>query len=601
MSDNLELTAAITTDEPEIAATLDELRFLVFKGKQGDSAYEEAVQLGFEGTEAEWIASLKGEQGEPGFNPTFDVTEIDGGHHLEITDVDQVHEFDVMDGEDGVSPTVATESITGGHRVTITDADGEHTFDVMDGEGSQGGAVDSVNGKTGTVVLTASDVGALPAGTPIPSAVTEQTVAGWGFTKNTGTYSKPSGGIPASDLAAGVIPDISGKADAADLTAHTSDTTVHITAAERTAWHGKQDKIPTLSDAQKAALRTLMRQYRTNGESFVYNYDATLNAYASASTVYENGKAKLNCALFPELVWMGVPASHFTVGSANYTTTISKVFDWGYQPEFKMRRLAYRLVRNPASAPAYYADGEIKQQAFISLVKPFGDSFVDSHSANSYYSVNAPTKYRINGVDYTNPCGQQFRSFMYGGDLAIELANMGCEIPVDEMNTGDIVFFDGGDDDVRLRTNYRNISHVAICYGRDVDTNEPILYECTSGLTSAINVSGSAPTSGTYPYTYDAARRARLMNHIVMVARHPVAFGIGSNVKSAFSIYPTPADNTDSSTAGRAYAEPVEWGIPQTNLTPGLPTGGSTGDFLRKDSNGNAAWETVQTWQGGSY
>ena len=32
-----------------------------------------------------------------------------------------------------------------------------------------------------------------------------------------------------------------------------------------------------------------------------------------------------------------------------------------------------------------------------------------------------------------------------------------------------------------------------------------------------------------------------------------------------------------------------------------LPTGGSTGDFLRKDSNGNAAWETVQTWQGGSY
>ena len=27
-----------------------------------------------------------------------------------------------------------------------------------------------------------------------------------GFTKNTGTYSKPSGGIPASDLASGVIP-----------------------------------------------------------------------------------------------------------------------------------------------------------------------------------------------------------------------------------------------------------------------------------------------------------------------------------------------------------------------------------------------------------
>lgn len=40
----------------------------------------------------------------------------------------------------------------------------------------------------------------------IPSAVTESTVSGWGFTKNTGTYSKPSTGIPASDLASGVIP-----------------------------------------------------------------------------------------------------------------------------------------------------------------------------------------------------------------------------------------------------------------------------------------------------------------------------------------------------------------------------------------------------------
>lgn len=47
--------------------------------------------------------------------------------------------------------------------------------------GGGGGAVESVNGQTGAVVLTAADVGA-------------------------GTYSKPSGGIPANDLAPGVIP-----------------------------------------------------------------------------------------------------------------------------------------------------------------------------------------------------------------------------------------------------------------------------------------------------------------------------------------------------------------------------------------------------------
>lgn len=48
----------------------------------------------------------------------------------------------------------------------------------------------------------------------IPSAVTESTVSGWGFTKNTGTYSKPSGGIPKSDLTSAVQTSL-GKADTA--------------------------------------------------------------------------------------------------------------------------------------------------------------------------------------------------------------------------------------------------------------------------------------------------------------------------------------------------------------------------------------------------
>lgn len=64
----------------------------------------------------------------------------------------------------------------------------------------------------------------------IPSAVTESTVSGWGFTKNTGTYSKPSTGIPKTDLSSSIQTslgkadtalqehqDISGKANTADL------------------------------------------------------------------------------------------------------------------------------------------------------------------------------------------------------------------------------------------------------------------------------------------------------------------------------------------------------------------------------------------------
>jgi len=55
----------------------------------------------------------------------------------------------------------------------------------------------------------------LLSGTPIiPPAVTEGTVSGWGFTKNTGTYSKPSGGIPYSDLSS-TIKESLDKADTA--------------------------------------------------------------------------------------------------------------------------------------------------------------------------------------------------------------------------------------------------------------------------------------------------------------------------------------------------------------------------------------------------
>lgn len=36
------------------------------KGEPGDSAYEIAVKNGFEGTEQEWLASLKGAKGDPG-------------------------------------------------------------------------------------------------------------------------------------------------------------------------------------------------------------------------------------------------------------------------------------------------------------------------------------------------------------------------------------------------------------------------------------------------------------------------------------------------------------------------------------------------------
>lgn len=103
-----------------------------------------------------------------------------------------------QNGADGFSPVVTVEEIEGGHLVTITDASGEHSFEVLDGTGGAGGAVSSVNGQTGDVVLDADDVGALP----------DDTTAA-----DIGAYVKPSGGIPASDLAPGVIPNVPNASD----------------------------------------------------------------------------------------------------------------------------------------------------------------------------------------------------------------------------------------------------------------------------------------------------------------------------------------------------------------------------------------------------
>ena len=138
------------------------------KGDPGKSAYQVAVDNGFSGTEEEWLASLDG------FSPIATVTK---------------------------SGSVTT--------ITITDKNGTTTAAI--------GAVDSVNGQTGEVVLDADDVGA---------------------------YSKPSSGIPKTDLASAVQTSL-GKADSA-LQSYTETDPVFaasaahgISASDISAWNGK--------------------------------------------------------------------------------------------------------------------------------------------------------------------------------------------------------------------------------------------------------------------------------------------------------------------------------------------------------------------------
>ena len=95
----------------------------------------------------------------------------------------------------------------------------------------------------------------------IPSAVTESTVSGWGFTKNTGTYSKPSTGIPKSDLASAVQTSL-GKADTA-LQSYTEQYQGTVQSVETSETLDEVNTttyvkyvVQTLTDDQKAQARS---------------------------------------------------------------------------------------------------------------------------------------------------------------------------------------------------------------------------------------------------------------------------------------------------------------------------------------------------------
>ena len=86
----------------------------------------------------------------------------------------------------------------------------------------------------------------------IPSEVTESTVSGWGFTKNSGTYSKPNAGIPKTDLTSEVQTSLE-KADSALQSYTETDPVFSASAAagikstDITNWNGKTSNKGTVT------------------------------------------------------------------------------------------------------------------------------------------------------------------------------------------------------------------------------------------------------------------------------------------------------------------------------------------------------------------
>lgn len=181
-----------------------------------------------------WIEAgyiMQGPQGEPGedgadgVSPEVTITAITGGHTVTITDADHPsgQTFDVMDGEDGApgtpgtpgtpgaaagfgTPTATVDANVGTPSVEIS-ASGPDTakvfsfaFHNLKGEPGSGGP-DPYTSDPADLAAAASPGSAsqYSRGDHVHKLPTASQI---------GAYVKPSGGIPASDLASGVIPSV---------------------------------------------------------------------------------------------------------------------------------------------------------------------------------------------------------------------------------------------------------------------------------------------------------------------------------------------------------------------------------------------------------
>lgn len=271
---------------------------------------------------------------------------------------------------------------------------------------------------------------------------------------------------------------------------------------------------PTLSTERKQQLIDLINAYYTNRSIFDHTLNITRNVYADTGAYVDDTHIKCNCSLFLQLLWAGVDLSTFTGKLSTFSGDIVKAFDWGYYFNF-VNRAAYGITKSDGS---YY-----------NFVKPNADSYEGSYSANSYYFAGSNNLYN-----------QRFKDFMHSGDMARELKLAGCEVPLSQVQSGDILFFatvdtTDGESDGFEKTAYENINHCAIVTNVSNKANGDLtIMECTPyfGTATGGNVGTSKISSK------DGAvkvRFAQLMDRFVMCARHPAAWGIASNVPEKFT------------------------------------------------------------------
>ena len=98
----------------------------IVRGKEGKSAYEVAVKNGFSGTEAEWLASLKGEKGDAFVYADFTSEQLaalkgEKGDAFTYSDF-TAEQLAALKGEKGDKPIKGTDYFTNTDKTEIVNA-----------------------------------------------------------------------------------------------------------------------------------------------------------------------------------------------------------------------------------------------------------------------------------------------------------------------------------------------------------------------------------------------------------------------------------------------------------------------------------------------
>lgn len=229
----------------------------------------------------------------------------------------------------------------------------------------------------------------------IPNEVTESTVSGWGFTKNTGTYSKPSGGIPKTDLASAVQTSL-GKADTALQSISSSDVTSALgyTPYNSTNPNGYTSNVGTITG--------ITMNGSSKGTSGIVDLGTVLTEHQDISTKLDISKlyndyyfsmpktiyAKLNTEI--KMYFNNITTSNYLLKWGQYTnsTTIENYDDYiSVLPTTKAtKNISYsvydRFLNHIENGTTNFVINNVAPNSQTMLI--FGDSFVSQNYIAPY-------------------------------------------------------------------------------------------------------------------------------------------------------------------------------------------------------------------------